>query len=47
MKPYKIIKPKNSYLKKIRIIGPLKLRKIPLAFFKNVHTPPKGEIEGY
>jgi hypothetical protein len=46
MKPYKIIKPKQSLFKRKKLIGLLPKRKVPLWFFKNVHTPPKPEMIG-
>lgn len=45
MKPYKIIKSKNNYIKKSKLIMPLKKNKVPLFFFKDCFTPPKKEIE--
>ena len=44
MKPYKIIQSKVSVGPKMKLIGRLKQPKVPLVFFKNVHTPPKAEI---
>ena len=44
MKPYKIIKNKNNYLKKPKILGPLKRIKLPFVFFKDTFTPSKGKI---
>ncbi len=43
MKPYKIIK-SNRLQKKIILINKLPAFKIPLVFFKNVHTPLKAKI---
>ena len=45
MKPYKILKTKNAFPKKAKVLGPLKKPNIPLLFFKNSFTPPKGEIK--
>lgn len=45
MKPYKIIKSTNLSPKKIKLVGVLKAPKVPLWFFKKVHTPAKRQLE--
>lgn len=44
MKPYKIIKPKQPIHKRTVLISRLSPKRVPLWFFKNVHTPPKAKI---
>lgn len=42
MKPYKIITTFRPMTKK-RVVGPLPIKKVPLTFFSNTHSPPKTE----
>jgi hypothetical protein len=43
IKPYKIITSEKP-IKKKKVIGPMRIPKIPLTFFSLVHTPPKSEL---
>lgn len=45
MKPYKIIKSSRLNHKKVKLVGVLKAPKVPLWFFKKVHTPAKRQLE--
>lgn len=44
MKPYKIIKTLGKLPKKAKVLTPLKKQRVPLVFFKNSFTPPKGKV---
>ncbi len=44
MKPYKIIKPHVPLVRKTVLLNKLTPPRVPLWFFKKVHTPPKAEI---
>ena len=44
MKPYKIIKEQKHFVKKPKVMPPLKRPKVPLYFFKAINFTRKSEI---